>query len=41
VSEWRVAGYVAIFERAHNLKSVTDDFLAILLGSKPATDGGT
>ncbi len=41
VSKHHLRGYVAIFEWIHNLKSVTDDFLAILLGRKPNTAGGT
>ena len=31
VSKWHLAGYVAIFEWANNLKRVTDDFLRRLL----------
>ena len=32
VSKWHLAGYVAMFEWAHNLKRVTDGFLATLVG---------
>ncbi len=38
VSKWYLAGYVAIFECAHNLKRVTGGFLALLLGSPYPTD---
>ena len=31
VSKWYLAGYVAMFEWANNLKHVTDKFLEILL----------
>jgi transposase len=31
VSKWHLAGYVAIFEWANNLKRVTDGFLGLLL----------
>jgi transposase len=38
VSKWYLAGYVAIFEWANNLKRATDGFLALLLGSPYPTD---
>ena len=38
VSKWFLAGYVAIFEWANNLKRVTDGFLALLLGRPQPTD---
>lgn len=33
VSNWYLAGYVAMLEWANNLKSVTDGFLRLLLSS--------
>jgi hypothetical protein len=41
VSKWYLAGYVAIFEWANNLKRVTDRFLALLLNFPYATDQGS
>jgi len=41
VSKWHLAGYVAIFEWANNLKRVTDDFLGLLLGLPRSTDPGS
>jgi transposase len=41
VSKWHLAGYVAIFEWANNLKRVTDGFLALLLGIPCTTDQGS
>jgi transposase-like protein len=41
VSKWHLAGYVAIFEWANNLKRVTDGFLALLLGIPYTTDQGS
>jgi transposase len=41
VSKWHLAGYVAIFEWANNLKRVTDAFLALLLGIPYTTDQGS
>ena len=38
VSKWHLAGYVAIFEWANNLKRVTDDFLGLLLRLPRSTD---
>ena len=38
VSKWHLAGYVAIFEGANNLKRVTDDFLGLLLRLPRSTD---
>ena len=38
VSKWYLAGYVAIFEWANNLKRVTDDFLGLLLRLPRSTD---
>jgi transposase len=38
VSKWYLDQYVAIFQWSYNLKSVTDDFLRILLGIQPSTD---
>ena len=38
VSKWHLAGYVAIFEWANNLKRVTDDFLGLLLKIPRSTD---
>ena len=38
VSKWYLAGYVAIFEWLNNLKSVTDDFLSLLLGRPRTTN---
>jgi transposase len=41
VSKWRLAGYVAMFEWANNLKRVTDDFLRRLLNLPRSTDPGS
>ena len=41
VSKWYLAGYLAIFEWANNIKRVTDGFLARLLGSLCSTDPGS
>jgi transposase len=41
VSKWYLAGYVAMFEWANNLKRVTDGFLALLLGKPHDTDQGS
>ena len=41
VSKWYLAQYVAIFQWSHNLKSVTDGFLRILLGMWPSTSSTT
>jgi hypothetical protein len=41
VSEWHLAGYVAIFEWANNLKRATDGFMALLLGIPYTTDQGS
>jgi transposase len=38
LSKWYLAGYVAIFEWANNLKHVTDGFMALLLGIPHPTD---
>ena len=38
VSKWYLAQYVAIFQWGYNIKSVTDEFLRILLGIRPSTD---
>ena len=37
VSKWYLAQYVAVFQRAYNLKRVTNEFLRILLGMPPST----
>ena len=37
VSKWYLAQYVAIFQWAHNLKSVTNEYLRIILGIRPST----
>lgn len=37
VSKWYLAQYVAIFQRSHNIKRVTDEFLRTLLGMRPST----
>jgi transposase len=37
VSKWYLAQYEAIFQWGHNIKSVTDEFLRILLGILPST----
>jgi transposase-like protein len=37
VSKWYLAQYVAMFQWAHNLKRVTDDYLRALLGIRPST----
>jgi hypothetical protein len=36
VSKWFLAQYVAIFQWGYNLKSVSDEFLRVLLGGRPA-----
>ena len=41
VSKWHLAGYVAIFEWANNLKRVTDDFLRRLLSLPHFTEPGS
>jgi transposase len=41
VSKWHLAGYVAIFEWANNLKRVTDDFLRRLLSLPHSTEPGS
>ena len=41
VSKWYLAGYVAIFEWANNLKRVTDGFLGLLLGVSHTTNPGS
>ena len=41
VSKWHLAGYVAIFEWANNLKRVTDDFLRLLLKLPRSTEPGS
>ena len=41
VSKWHIAGYVAIFEWANNLKRVTDDFLRLLLSRPHSTEPGS
>jgi transposase-like protein len=38
VSKWHLAGYVAMFEWANNLKRVTDDFLRLLLRLPRSTE---
>ena len=37
VSKWYLAQYEAIFQWGYNIKSVTDEFLRILLGIRPST----
>ena len=37
VSKWYLAQYVAIFQWAHNIKRVTDEFLRALFGLGPST----
>ena len=41
VSKWHLAGYVAIFEWANNLKRVTNDFLRLLLSLPHSTELGS
>jgi transposase-like protein len=41
VSKWHLAGYVAMFEWANNLKRVTADFLRLLLSLPRSTDPGS
>lgn len=41
VSKWSLACYVAMFEWSYNLKSVTDDYLRILLGVNLGTGRGS
>ena len=41
VSKWHLAGYVAMFEWGHNLKRVTDGFLAMMLGRPRRTARGS
>jgi transposase len=38
VSKWYLAQYEAIFQWGYNIKSVTSEFLRILLGRYPSTD---
>jgi transposase-like protein len=40
VSKIYLGCYVAMFQWSHNLKSVTDDFLRVLLGISPTTSLG-
>jgi transposase-like protein len=40
VSKIYLAAYVAVFQWAHNIRRVTDQYLAILLGGQPTTDSG-
>ena len=37
VSKWYLAQYQAIFQGVYSIKSVTDEFLRILLGIRPST----
>jgi hypothetical protein len=37
VSKWYLAQYVAIFQWAHDIKRVTDEFLRVLIGLRPST----
>jgi hypothetical protein len=41
VSKWYLAQYQAIFQWGYNIKSVTDEFLRILLGVRPSIDLAT
>jgi hypothetical protein len=34
---WFLAQYVAVFQWGYNLKSVTDEFMRVLLGISPST----
>lgn len=38
VSKWFLSQYVALFQWGQNLKTITDDFLRILLGTHPTAD---
>ena len=38
VSQWYLAQYQAVFEWGFKIKSVTDEFLRVLLGRPPSTD---
>ena len=38
VSKWYLAQYEAVFQWGYNIKTVTDEFLRILLGIPPSTD---
>ena len=38
VSKWYLAQYQAVFEWGFKIKSVTDEFLRVLLGRPPSTD---
>jgi transposase-like protein len=38
VSKWCESQYVAMFEWGHNIKEVTDEFLAVMLGISPYTE---
>ncbi len=38
VSKWCESQYVAMFQWAHNIKEVTDEFLAIMMGIRPHTE---
>lgn len=38
VSKWRMSQYVAMFERSHNIKAVTDEFHGVILGIGPNTE---
>ena len=38
VSKWYLAQYEAVFQWGYNIKSVTDEFLRVLLGMPPSTD---
>jgi transposase len=37
VSKWFLAQYVAVFQWGYNLKSVTNEFMRVLLGILPST----
>jgi transposase len=37
VSKWFLAQYVAVFQWGYNLKSVTDEFMRVILGVLPST----
>jgi hypothetical protein len=37
VSKWCLSQYVAMFERGHNIKEATGDFLRVILGLSPHT----
>ena len=36
MSKWCLSQYVAMFEWGHNIKEVTDEFLGVMLGIRPA-----